>query len=130
MLFRRTERRNRLSAAKLAAEAGSMKYTTLRQAIVEAEKQHGLHELDFMMRELLHAITHAHVNNEPLRVSHLMRNPEHGTFPTISAKLKKLVEGGWIERRDDEQDRRSVRLEATPKTLAAFDMISSALDSY
>jgi DNA-binding MarR family transcriptional regulator len=40
------------------------------------------------------------------------------------------VDGGWIERRDDEQDRRSVRLEATPKTLAAFDMISSALDSY
>ena len=107
-----------------------MKYTTLRQAIVEAEKQHGLHELDFMMRELLHAITEAHVNNEPLRVSHLMRNPDHGTFPTVSAKLKKLVEGGWIERRDDEHDRRSVRLEATPKTLAAFDMISSALDSY
>ena len=82
-----------------------------------------------MMRDLLHAITEAHVKNEPLRVSHLMRNPDHGTFPTISAKLKKLVEGGWVERRGDEQDRRSVRLEATPKTLAAFDQISNALDS-
>lgn len=106
-----------------------MKYTTLRQAIVEAEKQHGLHELDFMMRELLHAITHAHVNNEPLRVSHLMKNPAHGTFPTISAKLKKLVDGGWVERRGDDQDRRSVLLEATPKTLATFDQISSLLET-
>jgi len=106
-----------------------MKYTTLRQAIVEAEKQHGLHELDFMMRELLHAITHAHVNNEPMRVSHLMKNPAHGTFPTISAKLKKLVDGGWIERRGDEHDRRSVLLEATPKTLATFDQISSLLEA-
>jgi len=106
-----------------------MKYTTLRQAIVEAEKQHGLHELDFMMRELLHAITHAHVNNEPLRVSHLMKNPAHGTFPTISAKLKKLVDGGWIERRGDDQDRRSVLLEATPKTLETFDMISNLIES-
>ena len=92
-----------------------MKYTTLRQAIVEAEKQHGLHELDFMMRELLHAITEAHVDLG---------------FADFLEVLKKLVEGGWIERRDDEQDRHSVRLEATPKTLAAFDMISSALDSY
>lgn len=106
-----------------------MKYTTLRQAIVEAEKQHGLHELDFMMRELLHAITQAHVNNEPMRVSHLMKNPAHGTFPTISAKLKKLVDGGWIERRGDDQDRRSVLLEATPKTLSTFSMISDLLET-
>lgn len=106
-----------------------MKYATLRQAIVEAERQHGLHELDFMMRELLHAITNAHVNNEPMRVSHLMRNPAHGTFPTISAKLKKLVDEGWVERRGNEQDRRLVLLEATPKTLATFDLISNLIEA-
>ncbi|MCA3561283.1 MAG: winged helix DNA-binding protein [Aestuariivirga sp.] len=82
-----------------------------------------------MMRELLHAITTAQINNEPMRVSHLMRDPAHGTFPTISAKLKKLVDGGWVERRGDSSDKRSVLLEATPKTLEAFDSISNALDS-
>ena len=106
-----------------------MKYTTLRHAIVEAEKQHGLHELDFMMREILHAITHAHVNNKPMRVSYLIKNKEHGTFPTISTKLKKLVDGGWVERRGDELDGRSVLLGATPKTLATFELISTLIES-
>lgn len=106
-----------------------MKYTRLRQAIAEAEKQHGLHELDHVMRELLHDIAQACMNNEKLRVTHLAKDSAHGTFPTLNARLKKLVEGGWIERKDDEHDKRSVILEVTPKTIDAFNMISTALDN-
>lgn len=107
----------------------SPRYTHLRQAIAEAERQHGLHELDHVMRELLHDIAVACMNNEKLRITHLARDAAHGTFPTLNARLKKLVEGGWIERRGDAQDRRSVILEVTPKTVAAFNMISDALET-
>lgn len=106
-----------------------MKYTKLRQAIAEAEKMHGLHELDHVMRELLHDIAQAGMNNERLRVSHLAKDSAHGTFPTLNARLKKLIEGGWVERKDDEQDKRSVLLEVTPKTIDAFAMISNALET-
>ena len=106
-----------------------MKYTRLRQAIADAEKKHGLHELDHVMRELLHDIAQACMNNERLRVTHLARDSAHGTFPTLNARLKKLVEGGWSERKGDENDRRSVLLEVTPKTIEAFTMISTALDT-
>lgn len=105
-----------------------MKYTRLRQAIAEAEKKHGLHELDHVMRELLHDIAQACMNNERLRVTHLARDASHGTFPTLNARLKKLVEGGWIERKEDQSDKRSILLEVTPKTIEAFNMISEALD--
>ena len=106
-----------------------MKYTRLRQAIAEAEKLHGLHELDHVMRDLLHDIAAACRNNERLRVTHLTKDSAHGTFPTLNARLKKLVEGGWIERKDDDQDRRSVILAVTPKTIDAFTMISNALEA-
>jgi DNA-binding MarR family transcriptional regulator len=107
----------------------SMKYTRLRQAIAEAERKHGLHELDHVMRELLHDIAQACMNNERLRVSHLAKDSVHGTFPTLNSRLKKLIEGGWIERKDDESDKRSVLLEVTPKTIDAFKSISNALDT-
>ena len=106
-----------------------MKYTRLRQAIAEAERKHGLHELDHVMRELLHDIAQACMNNERLRVSHLAKDSVHGTFPTLNSRLKKLIEGGWIERKDDDSDKRSVLLEVTPKTIDAFNSISDALDS-
>jgi DNA-binding MarR family transcriptional regulator len=117
------------SRASRANEKMSMKYTRLRQAIAEAERKHGLHELDYVMRELLHDIAQACMNNERLRVSHLAKDSVHGTFPTLNSRLKKLIEGGWIERKDDESDKRSVLLEVTPKTIDAFNSISDALDT-
>jgi DNA-binding MarR family transcriptional regulator len=40
------------------------------------------------------------------------------TMPTVSVAVRKLEEGGWLERKSDNEDKRSVRLHLSPKALA------------
>ena len=108
----------------------SVKYIELKEAIATAEQRHGIHELDFLSREILQKIAAANLKKQSVRVSSISEGNGFGTMPTLLARLTKLVDGGWIERVDDPEDARAVLLEITPKTKSIFRKISNALEEY
>ncbi len=107
-----------------------MRYIELKEAIDAAERLHGIHELDLLSREILHKIATAHLMKQSIRVSNINEGNRFGTFPTVLTRLKKLTDGGWIEKVDDPEDRRALILQITPKTQSIFRKISNALADY
>lgn len=105
-----------------------MVYIDLKSAIHQAEKAHGVHDLDHISRDILHEITLAQLGKQPLCISDLARNSRHGTAPTIYTRIKKLVDAGWVERSENEDDKRSVILTITPKTQTVIKKISKVLE--
>lgn len=104
-----------------------MKYVTLKAAIAAAESRHGLHDIDPTTREMLLAIASANLAHTKIRVTDIKNKEIYGTLPTINARLKKLVEAGWIERKMDPKDARLVLLNITSKAKLIFDKISKTL---
>ena len=115
---------------KRGCNPNSVRYIELKEAIATAEQRHGIHELDFLSREILHKIAAANLKKQSVRVSSISEGNGFGTMPTLHARLTKLVDGGWIEKVDDPEDARAVLLEITPKTKSIFRKISNALAEY
>ncbi len=107
-----------------------MKYVKLKGAIVAAEKEHGLHGMDYTSREILHTIASANLMEVKCRVSDVVKEGHFGTPPTVYARLDKLVEGGWIIKTKDKDDGRAVLLEITPMARAKFKKMSKALERH
>lgn len=103
------------------------KYIQFKEAIATAEKVHGLYEVDPSTREILQAIASANVSDKEIRVSDIKNQEVFGTLPTVLTRLQKLVEAGWIERKEDTEDGRVVLLQITPKAKSIFKKISKAL---
>jgi predicted transcriptional regulator len=53
-----------------------------------------------------------------------------GSFPTVQSHLNKLIDLGWIERRDDETDKRAVLLVVAPRARQALHAISKGLHEW
>lgn len=104
-----------------------MKYVTLKATIAAAESRHGLHEIDPTTREMLLAIASANLSARKIRVSDIKNEQTYGTLPTVLARLQKLVEAGWIERKTDPKDGRVVLLQITSKAKLTFNKISKTL---
>ena len=104
-----------------------MKYLTLKAAILAAKEKYGIHELDLPTRELLHAIGHADFSGERVCISDLKNQGFHGTLPTVLTRLDMLVDGGWVQRREDKSDKRVFLLKPTAKARKAFQKISAML---
>ena len=115
---------------KGGCNSNSVKYIELKEAIAAAERENGIHELDFLSREILQKIAAANLKKQSVRVSSISEGNGFGTMPTLHARLTKLVDGGWIEKVDDPADARAVLLEITPKTKSIFRKISNALEEY
>jgi len=105
----------------------SMKYIQLKEAIAKAERAHGVHELDPSTREILQTIAAANLAETKIRVSDIKNENVYGTLPTVLSRLQKLVNAGFIERREDADDRRVVLLQITSKAKTVFKKISKAL---
>lgn len=107
-----------------------MKYVKLKAAIAAAEREHGIHGLDFVSREILHTIASANLMDVKIRASDVTKDAIFGTPPTVYSRLNKLVEGGWIIKKEDEDDRRAALLEITPMARAKFKKMSKALEAH
>lgn len=107
-----------------------MKYVKLKAAIKAAEKAHGVHELDFVSREILHTIASANLMGVKISVSNVTKAGHFGTPPTAFSRLDKLVKGGWIVKREDEDDKRVALLEITPMARTIFKKMSKALERH
>jgi len=105
-----------------------MNYVELKSAMKKAEERCGLRELDFPTRELLHTIAHENSEYDTVRFSDLKELNSNGSGPTLLTRLNRLVDGGWIVRRQDKQDKRVVLLKISPKARSAFQKISKALE--
>lgn len=102
----------------------------LKSAIAKAEKQYGLHEIDPNSREILQTIAAANVLDTKIRASDIRNANVFGTLPTVLTRLQKLVDEGWIDRKQDAEDGRVVLLEITAKCRTKFKKISLALKTY
>ena len=107
-----------------------MRYVELKAAIKAAEKAHGVHELDFVSREILHTIASANLMGVKISVSNVTKAGHFGTPPTAFSRLDKLVKGGWIVKREDEDDKRVALLEITPMARTKFKKMSKALERH
>jgi DNA-binding MarR family transcriptional regulator len=104
-----------------------MKYIELKDTIAEAERKHGVHKIDPTSRELLQTIASANLSSTKIRVSDIKNEQVFGTLPTVLTRLQKLVEAGWIERKEDAEDGRVVLLQVTATAKSIFKKISKAL---
>ena len=118
-----------LTATSTARET-NMKYVKLKAAILAAEKEQGLDGLDFLSREILHLIASANVSGVKLRVSDVTKDAVFGTSPTVYARLNKLVEGGWIVKKADEDDKRVALIQITSMAREKLKKISKALAAH
>ncbi len=107
-----------------------MKYMDLKTAIAETEKQHGIHSLDFVSREILHFIASANLLNKKVRVTDIHNENLFGSAPTIYSRLNRLVASGWIERKEDDNDGRTILLQITSRTRDRFKKMSKALEGH
>jgi DNA-binding MarR family transcriptional regulator len=103
-----------------------MTYLELLAAISAAEKQNGISDLDHVSRDILQTIASANMMNVKMRMKDLA---EIATFPTVQAHLAKLIEGGWVERMNDETDGRVALLRITPRAEQVLRNISDTLDN-
>ena len=101
-----------------------MTYLELITAIADAERECGISDLDPISREILKIVASSSMSNTKVRMKDLIKV---GTFPTLQSHVTTLVEAGWIERHDDEGDKRVTLLRITPKSLSAFQRISDKL---
>lgn len=104
-----------------------IKYIQLKDAIAQAERRHGVHDIDPTSRELLQTIASANLSSTKIRVSDIKNEQVFGTLPTVLTRLQKLVEAGWIERKEDAEDGRVVLLQVTSKAKSIFRKISKTL---
>lgn len=104
-----------------------MKYVEIKHTIAKAEREHGLYDVDPSTREILQAIAHANLSDTKIRVSDLQKQNGYGTLPTVLTRLQKLVEAGWIERKEDTEDGRVALLQITAKAKSIFRKISKLL---
>lgn len=79
-------------------------------------------DLSLRSRFLLDII--GETDDEPLRVSDLIRQVQAGTAPTIYSGLAELEKGGWITRDNDPRDGRSYRLRLTQRSRRAYTRMS------
>ena len=107
-----------------------MEYVRLKTAIAAVEKKHGLEDLDLTSREMLNTIASANLTGIKIKVSDLRRENTFGALPTVLSRLKKLVEGGWIEKKKGEEHRGIVLLQITPMARNAFTRLSKALEEH
>ena len=105
-----------------------MKYVEMKTAIAAAEREYGISSLDFVAREILQTIASANLLKMKIRLTDVKDMDVFGTLPTVLNRLNKLVEGGWIVKKQDPDDGRTLLLEITPKTRAVFNKISKALE--
>lgn len=103
-----------------------MDYIALKAALSDAERKHGLLDLDQLTHELLRTIAQADLDKVAIRMSDLKAKYDC-TFPTLIARVQRLVNEGWIERQDNAEDRRSAFLKPTAKARTAFREISDLL---
>jgi DNA-binding MarR family transcriptional regulator len=96
-------------------------YIQLMETVARAEGRSGLSELDALSREMLRMIASAHMNSGKVRMTDLRL---FGTYPTIQKHVEILVLGDWIQRREDDNDRRIVLLSPLPKTIEAIQAIT------
>ena len=101
-----------------------MNYTQLMEAVAKAERHGGLYELDALSREMLRMIASAHMSSGKVRMTDLRL---FGTYPTIQKHVEMLVLGDWIQRREDDNDRRIVLLSPLPKTIEAIQAVTEYL---
>lgn len=101
-----------------------MTYLELILSIEAAEKKNGIAKLDSISKEILKIIAAGEMSSRKVRMSDLS---SVATFPTIKAHLKVLLDGGWIERADDESDKRIALLLITSRTRLVFEEITEAL---
>ena len=101
-----------------------MNYLQLMDAIAGAERRCGVAELDALSREMLRLIASAHMKHGKVRMTDLRR---FGSFPTIQNHVERLVLGDWIERVEDDKDRRIVVLSPLPKTMETIQAITEDL---
>ena len=107
-----------------------MNYVKLRKIVTKLEYEHGIHGLCHISREILHLTADANMMGEKFRVGDLRKVKSLGTFPTIHSRLRILEKAGWIECKEDPEDRRSILLQITSKTRSKFSEISKALNTF
>ena len=104
-----------------------MFYLKLTRAIESAESDHGISTFDPISKEILKRVASADEMTRKLMMKDLS---DLGSFPTIQAHLSKLIELGWIERRNDEKDKRAVLLVVAPRARQALQAISKGLHEW
>ena len=104
-----------------------MFYLKLSRAIETAELDHGISKFDSISKEILKRVASADEMTRKLMMKDLS---DLGSFPTIQAHLSKLIELGWIERRDDATDKRAVLLVVAPRAREALQAISEGLHEW
>ena len=104
-----------------------MFYLKLTRAIESAESDHGIWTFDPISKEILKRVASADEMTRKLMMKDLS---DLGSFPTIQAHLSKLIELGWIERRNDEKDKRAVLLVVAPRARQALQAISKGLHEW
>ena len=101
-----------------------MFYLELNSAIESAESDYGISNLHWISKEIFKRVASAERMDRKLMIKDLY---DLGTFPTIRVHLNKLIEQGWIERHDSEEDKRIVHLSVAPRARQALNAISEGL---
>jgi DNA-binding MarR family transcriptional regulator len=104
-----------------------MFYLKLSKAIENAESDHGISKFDPISKEILKRVASADEMTRKLMMKDLS---DLGSFPTVQSHLNKLIDLGWIERRDDETDKRAVLLVVAPRARQALHEISKGLHEW
>lgn len=104
-----------------------MFYLKLTKAIVNAESDHGISKFDPISKEILKRVATADEMTRKLMMKDLS---DLGSFPTVQTHLNKLIDLGWIERRDDATDKRAVLLVVAPRARLALQAISEGLHEW
>jgi len=97
---------------------------TINRIVRTVEAEVGLDQVSPRARTLLRLIGEANAFGPAPRTADLVADRGLGTPPTIYAGLAELEEGGWIERRPDENDARARRLCLTARARKVFARIS------
>jgi DNA-binding MarR family transcriptional regulator len=103
-----------------------MTYLELIATIASAEKQHGIHELDVLSRQILQTIASANMAGDRV---HMKDISWIATFPTLHSHVQRLIDTGWLDKTADESDRRATLLHITPRAMDVFRKLTEALDS-
>jgi DNA-binding MarR family transcriptional regulator len=109
---------------KLEMDKLVFRVNRLVQAI---DTRFGLDELDLAARALLNVIAEADSERRFLRPSDIVRLPNFGTPPTVYSHLAKLERAGWIQYKQDQNDRRARLVLLTPAARDAFKTISQEM---
>jgi hypothetical protein len=103
-----------------------MTYLDLIATIASAEREHGIHEIDVVSRQILQTIAVANIAGDRMHMKDLSAI---ATFPTLHSHVQRLIDTGWLDKTADETDRRATLLHITPKAMDVFRKLTEALDS-